>query len=514
MSDSINNNASEIDNNGGEGTSWRNWAGNLSSLPEEILKPVSLKQVQDLVRNRNGNKIRSFGTGHSFSPLVVANGQTLVDLSNYLEGGRKAWRWQKDGQDFVSILPSARWSEVRDALMTKDSPLPRMYMPSTGALASINAVGFLAAGCHGTGWHEKTVSDFITEIEFVAADGEVHVYSDATTPADMPAARVSLGLLGIITRVTLRVEPVFKLLDEEIVVPTENIVGPNPSKTGGEISTVNLHKLLVGNEYIELFWFPGSGFDGSIWMKKFNRTDAEMRDIPLRPDGWIDKFASAVMSWTAENPIIWNILLPLTWNTIRDRCKAIEDKHGFVAEAPRVFFYADQAFPILDLEVAIPIPIKADGTWELRNVVEAWYAALNYAYKEQGSFPLTTCLHARFTKASQSLLSPAYSANPEDRVCWIEILSAYPKDEPDPGKRSHAMKAHMAMIEEVVPKWIKDGKGRPHWAKNWQYVQPMMKMRDLYPAENLRAFNTLRQKLDPEGAFMNAFLENQDLFRG
>ena len=116
------------------------------------------------------------------------------------------------------------------------------------------------------------------------------------------------------------------------------------------------------------------------------------------------------------------------------------------------------------------------------------------------------------TKASQTLLYPAYSANPEDRVCWIEILRAYPKDEPDPGKRSHAMKAHMAMIKEVVPKWIKDGKGRPHWAKNWQYVQPTIMMHDLYPAENLRALNTLRQKLDPEGAFIKAFFEHQNLF--
>lgn len=506
MSDTINN------NEGDQGTTWRNWAGNLSSMPDEILKPTSLAEVQDLVRNRNGNKIRVVGTGHSFSPLVVANGQTIVDLSDYLQGGQKAWRWQKDGNNFVSILPSARWSDVRDALMTTSSPLPRMYMPSTGALASINAIGFLAAGCHGTGWNQKTVSDFITEIEFVAANGNIHVFSDDTTPNDMAAARVSLGMLGIVTRVTLRVEPLFKLLDEEIATPTENIMGPNPSKTGGEINTTNLHKLLVGNEYVELFWFPGSGFDGSIWLKKFNRTDKDIRDIPLRPDGWIDQMADLVMGWTAENPLLWTIVLPLVWSTIRDRCQAIEAKNGFVADAPRVFFYADRAFPILDLEVAIPIPLTGNNTWDVSNVVYAWYAALNYAYANQGDFPLTTCLHARFTKTSQSLLSAAYSANTEDRVCWIEILSAYPKSEPDPQKRSNAMKAHLAMIEDVVSGWIKDRNGRPHWAKNWQYVQPLLQMRDLFPAENLRAFNALRQRLDPDGAFINAFLQNQNLF--
>ena len=410
------------------------------------------------------------------------------------------------------MLPSARWSEVRDALMTSSSPLPRMFIPTTGALASINAVGFLAAGCHGTGWNQQTVSDLITEIEFVAADGHVHVFSDETTPSDMPAARVSLGMLGIITRVTLRVEPLFKLLDEELVFPTENIMGPNPSKTGGEISTVNLHKLLVSNEYVELFWFPGSGFDGSIWLKKFNRTDADIRDVPLRPDGWVDKVADAVMGWTAENPLLWNIVLPLTWDTIRDRCQAIEASHGFVAEAPRVLFYADRAFPILDLEVAVPIPSTGEGTWDLSNVVHAWYDALNYAYANQGDFPLTTCLHARFTKTSQSLLSAAYSPNIEDRVCWIEILSAYPKSEPNPQKRAEAMKPHLAMIQNVVAGWIEERGGRPHWAKNWQYLQPLPEMRELFPPENLRGFNALRQRLDPEGVFTNAFLANQKLF--
>lgn len=496
----------------GWGTSWRNWAGNLSSVPEQIIKPRSLGEVMSLVKNRSGNKIRVVGTGHSFSPLVVANGQTIVDMSDYLEGGQKAWRWQKNGQDRVSFLPSARWSEVRDALMTSRSPLPRMYMPSTGALASINAVGFVVAGCHGTGWDQPTVSDFITELEFVAGDGSVHILSDETTPAEMTAARVNLGLLGIVTRVTLKVEKLFKLLDEEIVVPTENIMGPNPAKTGGEINTKNLQALLLGNEYVETFWFPGSGFDGSIWLKKFNRTDADIRDIPLRPDGWIDQFADFIMNWSAEDPLLWNIVLPAAWDTISSRCQAIEATHGFVADAPRVFFYADRAFPILDLEVAIPIAYTGNQTWDLAPVVNAWYDALNYAYKYRDDFPLTTCLHARFTKTSPSLLSPAYSANPDDRVCWIEIISAYPKNEPEPEKRSHAMAAHLAMIQSVAASWVHERNGRPHWAKNWQYIKPLLKMRDLYPAENLRAFDALRQRFDPDGTFINGFLQDQQLF--
>src|SRR3954454_8080143 len=168
---------SSQDDSDNQNKSWRNWAGNLSSVPDDILQPSNLAEVQALVRNSGGAKIRSFGTGHSFSPLVVGNGQILVDLSNYTDGGRRAWRWQKNRQNFVTYLPSARWADVRDALMTKDSPLPQMYLSSTGALDSLNATGFVAAGCHGTGWNHQTVSDFISEIEFVGADGQLHVFS-------------------------------------------------------------------------------------------------------------------------------------------------------------------------------------------------------------------------------------------------------------------------------------------------------------------------------------------------
>ncbi len=501
------------DSGDGNENRWTNWAGNLTSVPDEIAHPTSLSDVQDLVKRSAGATMRTIGTGHSFSPLIVNNGETLVEMSHYADGPRRAWRWQNKGLDLVSFLPSAPWSEVRDALTAADPLLPQMYLSSTGALASINATGFVAAGCHGTGWNQQTVSDLVYAVEFVAADGQLHVFSEETTPDDMPAVRVNLGTLGIITKLTLRVEPLYNLHDEEIVTATESVMGPNPAGTGGEIRPQNLHKLVTENDYVELFWFPGSGYNnGQIWIKKFNRTQDEPRDIPLRPDGWIDKMATQVMEWTSTHPLFWTPILSLAWNTIHDRAKAIEAKGGFVAPAPRVMFYADQAFPILDLEVAIPIPQTGQGTWDVGNVVHAWYAALNYAYKFQSDFPLTTCLHARFTKTSQSLLSPAYSSATEDRVCWMEILSAYPKSEPDANKRAAAMAPHLAMINAVMPDWIGTRHGRPHWAKNWQYITPHVNMKSLYPAQNLQKFNTLRRQLDPNGVFLNPFLSQQGLF--
>lgn len=496
-----------------DGTQWNNWTGNISSAPAQIAQPSSVDEVKNLVRQSRGKIIRPVGTGHSFSPLVVANGQIIADLSNFTDSGRKAWRWQNKGQDLVTYVPSARWQDVRDALMTtQGTSLPQMYLSTTGPLPSINATGFVAAGCHGTGWNQQTVSDLVYAVEFVSADGQLHVFSEETTPDDMATVRVNLGTLGIITKLTLRVEPLYRLHDEEIIVPTENVMGPNPSKTEGEIRPANLHKLVTENDYIELFWFPGSGFDGDIWIKKFNRTTDDVRDIPLRPDGWVDHIADQVMSWTATHPLLWGFISNQVWSTIKDRSGAIQAKGGFVADAPRVLFYVERAFPILDLEVAIPMPSTGPASWDVSNVIQAWYQAVNYAYKHQSSYPITTCVHARFTKSSQALLSPAYSTRPDDRCCWIEVLSAYPKAEPDANARRAAMQPYQELCNEVIPAWISQFHGRPHWAKNWQYVEPRINMRALYPEGNLQTFNKLRHSLDPDGMFLNAFLKKQNLF--
>jgi hypothetical protein len=77
-----------------------------------------------------------------------------------------------------------------------------MYLPTAGVLPSINATGFVAAGCHGTGWDQPTVSDLIYAVDIIGADGQIHTFSEDTTPDDMNTVRVSLGMLGVIAKVS------------------------------------------------------------------------------------------------------------------------------------------------------------------------------------------------------------------------------------------------------------------------------------------------------------------------
>lgn len=60
---------------------WRNWMGNLTCHPREAFHPKSLDDLQRIVRTaaKEGRRVRAFGSGHSWMPLVPTD-DFLVDI--------------------------------------------------------------------------------------------------------------------------------------------------------------------------------------------------------------------------------------------------------------------------------------------------------------------------------------------------------------------------------------------------------------------------------------------------
>ena len=313
----------------------------------------------------------------------------------------------------------------------------------------------------------------------------------------------------------------YRLWDQELILATAEVMGPNPASNGGRVDASPLSARVTGNDYVELFWFPWSGGsltvnDGAIWVKQYNRTDEDPRNVPLRPPDWQAWFAEALMEQVAEHPT--GTLVPpiglLVWQQLSSDIQNIQQTNGFISDAPRVLHYQEQAFPVLDLEIAIPIPATGPNAWDFTNVVQAWYQAVNYVRDKasQSVYPLTCCLHARFTRNSQALLSPAYEPiGSNTHYCWIEVLSAYPKTESNPNNRKQDIAPYEELVSVIGPTWTKQMKGRPHWAKYWQSI-PGIDMKSLYPQANLDQFNRLRRQLDHNGMFLNPFLKGLTLF--
>ena len=72
------------------GYRFRNWDETLECRPERFYRPESEEEVLEIVREASdaGGTVRTFGAGHSWSPLVLTDG--LLRRRLHLRGGVRA----------------------------------------------------------------------------------------------------------------------------------------------------------------------------------------------------------------------------------------------------------------------------------------------------------------------------------------------------------------------------------------------------------------------------------------
>jgi FAD-linked oxidoreductase len=177
---------------------WSNWSGSVKAAPAEIARP---KTEAELSRRVAGaDRVRVVGAGHSFMPLCETDG-LLLNLED-LEGGVEV------APDRRTVTAPAGWSlkKLTAALWDLGLSLPNQGDVNPQALA-----GALATGTHGTGKDLGSLSTFAHAFRLVRADGSVVTCSRTENPDLFEAQRLSLGLFGVATRITLDVLPAYRL---------------------------------------------------------------------------------------------------------------------------------------------------------------------------------------------------------------------------------------------------------------------------------------------------------------
>jgi FAD/FMN-containing dehydrogenase len=178
---------------------WRNWAGDQRCRPAVVARPRTVAEVVDAVRAARGT-VRVAGAGHSFGDLVATDG-TLLDL-RALTGLRAV----DPAGGLVRVAAGTRLRAVNDLLAGHGLALPNL-----GDVDVQTVAGALATGTHGTGARLGNLATGVAGLELVTADGSVL----ACTGETLRAARISLGALGVVTEVTLRVVPAFRLRGDD-----------------------------------------------------------------------------------------------------------------------------------------------------------------------------------------------------------------------------------------------------------------------------------------------------------
>ncbi|HEV7310191.1 D-arabinono-1,4-lactone oxidase [Ensifer sp.] len=176
------------------GGHWRNWVGNQSCIVRHRGAPDSEAALAEMVRTATseGLNVRCVGSGHSFTPVALTSGLQLT-LS-----GMQGVVGIDQARKRVAVRAGTTINQLGKVL--KENGLSLI---NQGDIDSQALAGALTTGTHGTGARLGNMASQIVGMRLVEPDGSILVV-DETTPDLLEAARVSVGMLGVISEITLQ----------------------------------------------------------------------------------------------------------------------------------------------------------------------------------------------------------------------------------------------------------------------------------------------------------------------
>ncbi|MCE6992851.1 D-arabinono-1,4-lactone oxidase [Dyadobacter sp. CY323] len=176
----------------------KNWAGNLEYSTQKLDQAKTLTQVQQTVKKYD--KLKVLGTRHCFNNIADTKDQfislTNADASMVLDEKNKT----------VMVNSGLKYGQLSPYLHEKGFALHNL-----ASLPHISVAGACATATHGSGEKHGNLSTAVAAMEIVTANGDVVQLSKKKDGEKFNAAVVNLGALGVVTKITLNVEPTFTM---------------------------------------------------------------------------------------------------------------------------------------------------------------------------------------------------------------------------------------------------------------------------------------------------------------
>jgi len=173
-----------------------NWAGNLTYSTDRLHEAASVGEIRSFLRSED--KVKVLGTRHCFNSIADSR-HNLLSL--------------KPMHEVLALDRGARTVSV-DAGITYGQLCP--YLDSKGfalhnlaSLPHISVAGACSTATHGSGEKNGNLATAASAIEIVTAAGEVVKLSRQSDGEAFRGAVVGLGALGVITRITLNIQPTY-----------------------------------------------------------------------------------------------------------------------------------------------------------------------------------------------------------------------------------------------------------------------------------------------------------------
>lgn len=410
-----------------------NWSGNLTYSAPNLLEPQTVEEVQSAVRSHR--HLRALGSRHSFNAIADSpeNQISLHALSSIdLDAAART----------VTVGAGVRYGDLAPVIDARGFALHNL-----ASLPHISVAGAIATATHGSGLHNGNLATAASGLEFVAANGERVHLSRATDADPLSGAAVHLGALGMLTKVTLDVQPTYQVaqtvyLDLPFAVLEHHI-----------------EEVFASGYSVSLFTDWQQGRATQVWIKR--RTDRTETPAVLGPEFFGARRATEnmhpILGHSAEActeqmgvPGPWYERLPhFKMNFTPSSGQELQTEyfvpfeHGYAA-IRAVETLREQITP--HLFVTELRTIAADHLW-MSMAHERRSLAIHFTWKPE----------------------------------WPEVRTILPQIE-----------AKLAPFH-----------ARPHWAK--LFTVPPTQLAPLYP--RLADFKALAAKYDPEGKFRNPFLQ-------
>lgn len=399
--------------------SWQNWSGSVRCEPNHRSFPISMEEIQSEVLRcaEEGERLRTVGSGHSFSPLCATDeNQLLLRDFRGIESANLETRrvWVRAGTTLRQL-----------GELLSDRGLAQECL---GDIDSQTLAGAISTGTHGSGLQFGSLSTQVTALRMVTANGGVRTLSAESHPELFQAARLSLGALGVITHVELQCVDAYRVHYQTMRAPLEETL-------------MRLDEYLHGYRNFEFYWFP---YSDSVQLKFMDTTRRPLSR--LRP-------LKRVQDLALENGAFWLLselsrrLPAITEQSSRYAARKVPEFQT-VREAHRAYA-TRRLVPFNETEYAIPI----DRLPTVIRQIDRLISALRFRVH----FPL----QVSFAKADDLWLSPSYQR--DSAYVAVQMYKGMPYED------------YFAAAIEIFDR----NDGRPHWGK--LHDKTAHELRGLYP---------------------------------
>jgi xylitol oxidase len=229
-----------------------NWAGNLDYAAQVCARPASLDELASVLATPG--PVRPLGSRHSFNDVADTTG-VHVQVDG-LDDGRPPVALDA-ASGVASVNAGLRYGEVARALQARGRALGNM-----ASLPHISVAGAVATATHGSGDANRSLAGDVVGLEVMTVDGELRRITRERDADVFAGTVVSLGALGVVTRVELATRPTFDVRqDVALDVPWDAVLEDLDAVTGAAYS-VSLFTDWAGPS-VRQVWFKSVVDDGA-----------------------------------------------------------------------------------------------------------------------------------------------------------------------------------------------------------------------------------------------------------